>query len=69
MNRRDFLRRLGGAAATVTLSPLLDLAEVIAPPSVALIDQDAFVAWCYWSFKLKCDNPAACAVIEGIRIS
>lgn len=34
MNRRDFFKRLGGAAAAVALSPLLDLAEVAAPPSI-----------------------------------
>lgn len=34
MNRRDFFKRLGGAAAAVALSPLLDLAEVAAPPSL-----------------------------------
>lgn len=34
MNRRDFFKRLGGAAAAVALSPLLDLATITAPPSV-----------------------------------
>lgn len=34
MNRRDFLKRLGGAAATIALSPMLDLAEVIEPLSI-----------------------------------
>ena len=28
MNRRDFLRRLGGAAAAIALTPLLDLAPI-----------------------------------------
>lgn len=28
MNRRHFLKQLGGAAAAVTLSPLLDLAPI-----------------------------------------
>ncbi len=32
MNRRDFLKRLGGAAAAVSLSPLLDLAEILPTP-------------------------------------
>lgn len=33
MNRRDFLKRLGGLAAAVTLSPMLDLAPIEAAPS------------------------------------
>lgn len=36
MNRRDFLQRLGGAAAAVALSPMLDLAEIIPAPSLAI---------------------------------
>lgn len=28
MNRRDFLKRMGGAVAAITLSPLLDLCPV-----------------------------------------
>lgn len=32
MNRRDFFKRIGGAAAAVAISPMLDLAEILAPP-------------------------------------
>jgi hypothetical protein len=44
MNRRAFLRALGIGAAVVTLSPILDFAEILEPPSAATIDMAAFDA-------------------------
>lgn len=35
MNRRSFLQLLGGAAAAIGLSPMLDLAPIEVVPSVA----------------------------------
>lgn len=60
MDRRDFLRRLGGAAAAVTLSPLLDLAPILPAPSAALVPEP-FVAWVTLRWNLIVDNPAYCA--------
>lgn len=38
MTRRDFLKRAGGAAAAMSLSPLLDLAEITPAPARACVE-------------------------------
>ena len=37
LTRRDVLTRLGGAAAAVALSPLLDLAPILPAPSLTAV--------------------------------
>lgn len=65
MNRRDFLTRLGLGAAAVALSPLLDLAEVIAPPAVAL-DAGQYVYQIKFMMNVYVRNPRTSMVLTGI---
>lgn len=66
MNRRDFLKRLGGAAAAVALSPLLDFAPIIDAPSVSVDAIGCYEFRVFASFNLLCDNPRRLGVIMAI---
>lgn len=64
MNRRDFLKRLGGASASVALSPMLDLAEIIeAPEALCYKPYEVTVIGIY---ALICSNPRRLGVIRSI---
>lgn len=81
MNRRDFLKRLGGAAAAVALSPLLDLAPIEAAPEAwgipALLndgacsgtylglDRSAFPFWRGAPLGATCSRPLTLEVLNG----
>ncbi len=63
MNRRDFLARLGGAAAAITLSPVLDTLPILPAPSVAPVCETDFVAYICWKSRLWIENPAHCGIL------
>lgn len=64
MNRRDFLKRLGGAAAALTLSPLLDLAPIEPVVEAVCYEQYEFVI--YVMYNLMTDNPRRLGVLTAI---
>lgn len=63
MNRRDFLKRLGIGVAAVSLSPMLDLAEITIPPEPV---QEEFVAYITMTFNMYVQNPRQLGIITGI---
>jgi hypothetical protein len=63
MNRRDFLKRLGLGTAVISLSPMLDLAEIIIPPEPI---QEEFVYYMTMTFNMYISNPRYSAIITGI---
>lgn len=66
MNRRDFLKRLGGAAAAVALSPLLDFTPIIDAKSVSVEAIGSYEFRIFATFNLLCDNPRRLGVITSI---
>ena len=63
MNRRDFLKRLGLGAAVVSLSPMLDLAEILPAPEPI---QEEFVYYMTMAFNMYVQNPRMLGYITGI---
>lgn len=63
MNRRDFLKRLGIGVAAVSLSPMLDLAEIVIPPEPI---QEEFVYYFITTFNMYVQNPRCLGIITGI---
>lgn len=73
MTRRDLLKRLGLGAAAISLSPLLDLAEIIPGPALRAIpkevieyDQLLAVAQIKWFVNMEVHNPRHMKMITGI---
>ena len=69
MTRRDLLKRLGLGAAAITLSPLLDLADIVAPPAAALVvDADYFMAvgQIKYMVNMVVYNPRRLMLLTGI---
>lgn len=67
MNRRDFLQRLGLGAATVALSPMLDLAEILPAPSVVVEGDYLYaVAQIKWMVNTTVHNPRRLGILTGI---
>lgn len=64
MTRLDFIRRMMGAAAAVTLSPLLDLAPIEPCPEAACPEVYEFHV--FYFFNLDCHNPRRLGVVTGI---
>lgn len=63
MNRRDFLKRLGLGTATVALSPMLDLAEILPAPEPI---QEEFIYYMTMTFNMYVQNPRQFCIISGI---
>lgn len=65
MNRRSFLQALGLGAAGVVLSPMLDLAPIVAAPSIPTPNPE-YVAWVTVRVRMFCHYPARCARLDGL---
>lgn len=69
MTRRDLLRRLGLGAAAISLSPLLDLADIVTPPAAAVVadvDYLAAVAQIRFMVNVEVHNPRRMKMLTGI---
>lgn len=71
MTRRDLLKRLGLGAAAISLSPLLDLADIVTAPEAIAIDAVEYdqllaVAQIKWLVNMKVHNPRRMKMITSI---
>lgn len=64
MNRRDFLKRLGLGVAGISLSPVLDLAEIIEAPNP--IQSEEYLFYVRILFNVMVNTPRSLGVITNI---